>query len=328
MAEAHFTTGPFAGFSVHDAFAVAANNETRLVFNLGAVPWPDGLKPTQIPLGHHPAGQKITGPVQFKADVLILLYTEEETSAFLEVFTGNKDWSTSRRGTWCFYAHNFAQLESIIGGIQSDYALEHGFFGYLTAMQIGDQKIAVFKSELYAKVNGNKLPIIPVIQQLVTELEPTLVLSTGTAGGMGGVLLCGDVVVTNSARFRVSTTYPTYPDINTLSRNNTPLENSVEINDKYLKYAAENLTKLTLPGLQKCYDKFSGRAGYSFLKKNTAPPAIYVTDTNPVPGPEPMTVVSAEFLSVDDTSNAEGLEALGIVNTTLSTTPECARARS
>ena len=246
--------------------------------------------------------------------MLILLYTEEETSAFLEVFTGNKDWSTTRRNTWYPYGHNFAELSSIIQGIKGDHALESGFFGYLNAMQIGDQKVAVFKTELHAKVNGNKLAIVQVFQQLVTELSPSLVLSTGTAGGMGGVLMCGDVVVTNSARFRVSTTYPTYPEINSLSKNNTVLQNSVTINDTYLEYAAENFTKLSLPGLAKCYDKFSTRQGYSFLKKNTAPPSIYVTDINAVPGPEPMTVVSADFLSVDDTSDAEGLEALGIVN--------------
>src|SRR5262249_22603889 len=252
------------------------------------IPWPDQLKPTQIPLGPHKSGQTINGPVQFKADVLILLYTEEETSAFLEVFTGNKDWSTSRRDTWCFYAHNFDKISGDIQGIKGDYALEHGFFGYLNAMQIGDQKVAVFKTELHPKVNGNKLPIIPVIQQLVTELAPLLVLSTGTAGGMGGALLCGDVVVTDSARFRVTTKYPTYPGIDELSANGKALTNSVEINGKYLKYAAENLTKLSLPGLAKCYAKFSDRAGYSFLKPNTDPPAIYFTDINPVPGPEPM----------------------------------------
>lgn len=314
MAAEVFRTGSFAGFSVHDPFAVAATRETQVVFDLGPISWPDKLGPTPIPMGSYKPGQTITGPVQFQADVLILLYTEQETSAFLEVFTGNKDWSPSRRETWYPYGHNFDKLSPIIQGIQGDYALEHGSFGYLNAMQIGDQKVALFKTELHAKVNGNKLAIIPVIQQLVAEMSPSLVLSTGTAGGMGGVLQCGDVVVTSSARFRVNTQYPTYPGINDLSESNTPLENSVTINDTYLKYAAENFTKLTLPALSQCYARFSGRAGYSFLKKNTDPPSIYVTDMNPVPGPEPMTVVSADFLSVDDTSDAEGLEALGIVN--------------
>jgi hypothetical protein len=309
-----FKTGPFAGFSVHDEFALAANRETSIVFDLGAISWPDRLGPTPLPLGHYQTGQKITGPINFKADVLILLYTQLETSAFLDVFTGNKDWSPSRRDTWYFYAHNFASLKKNIQGIDESDALKNGFFGYLNAVQIGDQKVVIYKTELHAKVNGNKLAIIPVIQQLVTELRPSLVLSTGTAGAMGSVLNCGDVAVTSSARFRVNTQYPTYPKINSLSHDNTALTNTVAINDKYLKYAAQNFTKLTLPALARCYAEFATRAGYAFLKKNTDPPSIYVTNINPVPGPEPMTVVSADFLSVDDRSDAEGLQALGIMN--------------
>jgi len=258
MAGEVFKTGPFAGFSVHDQFARAATRETAVVFDLGAVAWPDGLEPTPIALGSYQPGEKIDGPVQFKADVLVLHYTELETSAFLEVFTGDKDWSPARRDSWNPYAHNFASLSSIIKGKNGSYALEHGFFGYLNAVMIGDQTVVLFKTELHAKVNGDKLPIIPVVQQLVAELAPSLVLSTGTAGGMGRVLNCGDVVVAGDARFRVNTTYPTYPDINTLSRNNTALSNSVAVNDTYLKYAADNLTKLTrrsdLRRLRICHD--------------------------------------------------------------------------
>ncbi len=309
-----FKTGPFAGFRADDAFAVAANGETQVVFDLGSISWPDQLQPTQIPLGNYRAGQTITGPVQFKADVLIVLYTEQETSAFLEVFTGNKDWSPSRRASWNPYGHNFAKFKNIIEGIDGDDALEHGSFGYLSAMRIGNQNVAIYKTELHAKVNGSKLPIIPVIEQLATELAASLLLSTGTAGGMGGVLNCGDVAVTNSARFHVTTSYPTYPRINSLSDGNEAIESSFAINDTYLRYAADNFTRLTLPALAECYAKFASRPGYSFLRKNTAPPSIYVTNQNPVPGPEPMTVVSADFLSVDDTNDAEGLQALGIVN--------------
>jgi hypothetical protein len=304
MPETLFKTGTFAGFSVHDEFALAANRETGVVFNLGAISWPDQLGPAPLPLGDYQPGQKITGPINFKADVLILLYTELETRAFLDVFTGNNDWSPSRQNTWYFYAHNFASLKNTIQGINDSDALRNGFFGYLSAVSIGDQKVVIYKTELHAKVNGNKLAIVPVIQQLVTELQPSLVISTGTAGGMGGVLNCGDVAVTSSARFRVSTQYPTFPEINSLSQSNTALSNNVAVNDKYINYAADNFTKLTLPSLAQCYNEFATRAGYAFLKENTDPPSIYVTSINPVPGPEPMAVVTADFLSVDDSSDA------------------------
>lgn len=309
-----FRSGRFAGFSVDDAFARAATSETPVVFNLGAISWPDQLEPLALSLSPYQPGQKITSPIEFKADVLILLYTDLETSAFLDVFTGNNDWSASRRDTWYPYAYNFASLASIIQGIRDSYALKNGFFGYLYAVTIGNQKVVIYKTELHAKVNGDKLPINPVIQQLVSELQPALVISTGSAGGIGGVLNCGDVAVTNARRFHDSTEYPTYPEINSLSDNDTMLSSTVAVNNTYLKYAAENLSKVTLPSLAQCYYEFATRSRYSFLKQNTDPPAIYVTNLNPVPGPEPMVIVTADFLSVDDSSNAEGLQALGIMN--------------
>ena len=314
MSEQRIKTGRFAGFSVHDDFALAAGRETTVLFDLGAIPWPDQLGPTPLALGSYEPGQEITGPVDFKADVLIILYTDVETRAFLDVFTGDNDWSASRKATWSLYGHNFSSLKGEIEEINDSDALKAGFFGYLNAVAVGDQKVVIFKTELHAKVNGDKLPIIPVIQQLATELQPSLVLSTGSAAGAGSVLNCGDVAVTSTARFHVRTHYPTFPQINSLSQSRTALTNTVAIPDKYLQYAASHLTKLTLPSLARCYDQFADRADFSFLRKNDDPPSIYATDINPVPGPEPMAIVTADFLTVDDNTDAEGLQALGVVD--------------
>ena len=92
-----------------------------------------------MPLGHYAPGTKITGALQVQADVLIILYTEEETRTLLEVFTGNNDWSPTRQKQWCGYAHNFATFKPTISGISGDPALEAGIFGYLSAMQIGSK---------------------------------------------------------------------------------------------------------------------------------------------------------------------------------------------
>jgi hypothetical protein len=52
------------------------------------------------------------------------------------------------------------------------------------------------------------------------------------------------------------------------------------------------------------------------VRKNSTAPKIYVTGQNPVPGPEPMVIVSADYLTVDDNNDSEGLQALGIMNDT------------
>jgi nucleoside phosphorylase len=311
-----FRTGTFKGVSVTDAFALAASQQSPVIVSLGATDWPSTLKPTPQPLGKYSAGEKITTALNVQADVLIILYTDDETSALLDVFTGNNAWTPARKKQWNGYGHNFNQFKPIIEGIDGDTALEDGLFGYLSAVKIGATNVVLFKSELHPKQNGVKLPFVPVIQQLVTELKPSLVLSTGTAGAIGSHVQCGDVVITTAARFHVQDTYPTFPQINALSTGDGQLTNTVALKTTYLNYAAANLTQLSLPGLTSCYERLQSHSGFSFVQKPVAPPAIYVTGSHPVPGPQPMDIVSADFLTVDDSTDLEGLQALGAMNDT------------
>jgi nucleoside phosphorylase len=311
-----FRSGTFKGVSVTDAFAVAASQQSPVIVSLGAIDWPSTLKPTPQPLGNYSAGEKITTALDVRADVLIILYTDDETRALLDVFTGNNAWTPARKKQWNGYGHNFSHFKPIIEGIDLDTALEDGLFGYLSAVKIGATNVVLFKSELHPKQNGVKLPFVPVIQQLVTELKPSLVLSTGTAGAIGSHVQCGDVVITTAARFHVQDTYPTYPQINTLSIGDGQLANTVALQTTYLNYAATNLTKLSLPGLTSCYERLQSHSGYGFVQKPVTPPAIYVTGSRPVPGPQPMDIVSADYLTVDDSNDLEGLQALGAMNDT------------
>lgn len=311
-----FRSGPFKGVDVQDAFARAALSQSPVIVEVGAIAWPTGLAPTPTALGTYAPGAAITGALKVQADVLIILYTELETRALLDVFTQNSDWSPARRKSWNGYGHNFANFKSMIEGISGDAALEAGLFGYLSAVTIGTKTVVLFKSELHPKQNGPQLPFVPVIRQLVSELAPALVISTGTAGAVGGVLNCGDVAITRSARFKCKVTYPNEPAINAMSADGAELTNAVTIDPVQIAYAAQNFTRLSLPGLDACYAELQKLSGYSFVQKNAVAPAIYVTDHNPVPGPEPMDIVSADYLTVDDTNNSEGLQALGIMNDT------------
>ena len=316
MSKQVFKSGTFAGVDVRDAFARSATNQEPVVVKLGPIRWPAGMAPAAAALGSYTPGEKITTALSVKADVLIVLYTDPETSALLDVFTQNNDWSPATKKKWCGYAHNFTKFKPIIQGVAGDSALEQGMFGYLSAVQIAGKTVVLYKSELHPKQNGNHLPFVPVIQQLISELAPGLVISTGTAGGIGSELKCGDVAITSEARLHLKNSYPAVQGIDTISANHTELGSSVSINTEYLSCAAGNLTKLSLPGLSQCYSRLQKLPGYSFVSKNTLAPAIYVTGKNPVPGPQPMVIVSADYLTVDDKNDSEGLQSLGVMNDT------------
>ncbi|HUL45153.1 MAG TPA: hypothetical protein VLY03_12445 [Bacteroidota bacterium] len=178
------------------------------------------------------------------------------------------------------------------------------------------KRVMLFKTELHPKNNGPHLPFIKLVQQLVMEVKPELVITTGTAGGVGKNLNCGDVVITDTARLHCKSQYSDYPAIYELSSQNVELKSGAAFNNKYVNYAAANFTRLSLPGLYECFQKLTGRAGYSFLKKNTSVPMLYVKGVNSVPGSQPMDIVSADYLTVDHEYNSEGLQALGIMNDT------------
>ena len=311
-----FKSCPFTGVPVTDAFALAAMNETPVTVKLPEFTWPEGLSPTASQFSNHAPGQPITAAVGESVDVLLILYTDLEISALLEVFSGDSSWTPARKKTWNEYGHNFASIKPKIQGIDENDALKAGYFGYLSLMTIGGKKVALYKTELHPKSNGLQIPFIPVIAQLVSELSPKLVISTGTAGAIGSVLNCGDVIITNAARFHVRSTYATYPKIDTLSSSHGQITNTANVTGTYVKYAAANYTKLSLAGLNQCYAKIGTRPGYTFLKKNISACSIYVKGANAVPGPEPMDIVSADYLTVDDNHDAEGLQQLGIMNDT------------
>jgi hypothetical protein len=317
MVRSVFKAGPFAGVPVTDAFAQAAQQQSPVIYHLPPVPWPANTQPVTAPLGKYAPGTKITNAVSVSADVLIVLFTDQETMALRDVMTGNPAWDASAKAEWCPYAHNFAKFKPLISNIRANDTLASGAFGLLSAMTIAGKRVVLYKSELHPKQDGPGLPFVPVIQQLISEIAPDLVITTGTAGAIGSRINCGDVAISSAARLHCQKNYPKYPAIATLSAGNTALTSApVKLNQTYLQYAATHLTNLSLPGLAQCYQRLQNIPGYSFVAKNTLAPAIYQTGVNPVPGPQPMVIVSADYMTTDDTSNAEHLQPLGIMNDT------------
>jgi hypothetical protein len=312
-----FKTGQFAGIPLTDAFAQAAEQQSPIIYRLPEVSWPANIQPTSAPLGKYAPGTKITSALSLSADVLIILYTDQETMALLDVMTGSSSWDAPIKAQWCPYAHNFAKFKPLIANPKASTILAAGAFGLLSALTIAGKTVVLYKSELHPKQDGTGIPFVPVIQQLISELAPSLVITTGTSGAIGSRVKCGDVTICSSARLHCQKKYPHYPDIATLTANATALTSaSIQFDHQYVQYAATHLTSLSLPGLAQCYQRLQAIPGYSFVEKNTLPGSIYLTGVNPVPGPEPMTTLSADYMTTDDTSNAEHLQALGIMNDT------------
>ena len=154
------------------------------------MPWPTGLAPKT---GPKPSGTG-AGPLP-RADVLVVTWTVDEGHALSRVLTPGKD----SHDDYLPYTHNYATISAKMRkGCPATEAKRLGAYWTTT---IGKKSVVVFKSDSHMSQDGPQLPNIDVWRQIIQEVQPSLVITTGTAGGIGKECEVGDVVVSPIVRF-------------------------------------------------------------------------------------------------------------------------------
>ena len=151
------------------------------------IKWPAGLAP--IP-GKRPRGVSLP-----KADVLIVTWTVDEGHALSRVLTPGVD----SHDEWKPYTKNY---EAISAKMRAGCpARQYKRLGtYWTAM-IGDKRVTLFKSDSHMSQDGPKLANALVWKQIIEDCKPSLVITTGTGGGIGTEVEVGDVIVSRFITF-------------------------------------------------------------------------------------------------------------------------------
>ena len=154
------------------------------------VPWPKGLAPKTGPAPR----RKSNSPLP-RADVLLVTWTVDEGHALSRVLTPGKD----SHNDYLSYTHNFAKISKKMR--KACPALEAKRLGAYWTTTIGSKSVVVFKSDSHMSQDGPQLPNIDVWRQIIEEVRPSLVITTGTAGGIGKQFEVGDVIVSPIVRF-------------------------------------------------------------------------------------------------------------------------------
>ena len=161
------------------------------------IPWPKGLAPQT---GPKPSGGG-SGALPH-ADVLIVTWTVDEGHALSRVLTPGKD----SRNDYIPYTHNYDSIASSMS--KGSPAVQAKRLGAYWTTTIGNKKAVIFKSESHLSQDTNKhlpsngvLPNALVWKQIIAEVQPALVITTGTGGGIGKELEVGDVIVSPVVRF-------------------------------------------------------------------------------------------------------------------------------
>jgi nucleoside phosphorylase len=162
------------------------------------IPWPKGLAPKT---GAKPKGK---GPLP-RADVLVVTWTVDEGHALSRVLTPGKD----SHNDYVPYTNNFATISKKMR--KGCPALQAKRLGAYWTTTIGKKSVVVFKSDSHMSQDGPKLPNIDVWRQIIQEVKPTLVITSGTAGGIGKQFEVGDVIVSPVVRFDCTAKFKKQP---------------------------------------------------------------------------------------------------------------------
>ena len=240
------------------------------------ISWPKGLAPIT---GGTPTG-RAGGPLP-RADVLVVTWTVDEGHALSRVLTPGKD----SRNDYRPYTHNFAAISAKMR--RGCPALKSQRLGAYWTTTIGDKSVVVFKSDSHMSQDGPELPNRDVWAQIIAEVQPKLVLTTGTAGGIGKDFEVGDVVVSPVVRFDCRSKFKNEPFHDASYTSSAP----------QTKFFA---TARTL---------FKANAG-QLPKDNTRPPRIVRVPASALAH----AVVTTDFFGFDTSDNHYGLEGLGDVS--------------
>lgn len=164
------------------------------------IPWPKGLAPQT---GPKPKGTS-NSPLP-RGDVLVVTWTVDEGHALSRVLTPGKD----SHNDYVPYTHNYATIsQKMRNGCPAKELKRLGTYWTTT---IGKKKVVVFKSDSHMSQDGPQLPNIDVWRQIIEEVQPALVITTGTAGGIGKEFEVGDVVVSPIVRFDCTAKFKKQP---------------------------------------------------------------------------------------------------------------------
>jgi nucleoside phosphorylase len=152
---------------------------------------------------------------------------------------------------------------------------------------IGKTSIVVFKSDSHMSQDGPQLPNREVWQQIIAEVRPKLVLTTGTAGGIGKHFEVGDVIVSPIVRFDCLTKFK-----------NEPFHKA-----HFISTAAKRTHFATARELFKANSA-------QLPKDNTRPPKIINVSTAAVKS----AVLTTDFFGFDTSNNRYHLQGLGDVS--------------
>ncbi len=267
------------------------------------IDWPPGLEPEAVPLDPDPSPDD---PLP-RADAVVITWTAAEWRALADVLTPGVD--GPRR--WYRYARSFeSYLPSIRPGAPARFSRRLGAYH---PARIGSRTVLGLKSELHLNQDGvttgdgtATLPVADLLRQVIDEVRPKMVITTGTCGATFPDHELGDVMVTRGAAFRLEQEFRNEPFAQAVFRSEQ------RIRRKHLSTARSLMGALADKLVEPDFAPPTPRYGWTggLLPGPHNSPDVKVDDGRALPEFHP--ILSADWFLFGTTTNALHEQGCGV----------------
>jgi nucleoside phosphorylase len=164
------------------------------------IPWPTEYRPKPVARGPAPSDSAPLTP----HDVLIVTWTAGEAHTLASLFGSDLD-------NWHEYRHNVASFIPKVTGARAPFNDDsaemkryYHSLGIYASFSFGPFSVLALKSGLHMAYDGPDVPMVDLWKQLIAEVKPKVVITTGTGGGIGSDIRLGDVIVGAHTRFHLT----------------------------------------------------------------------------------------------------------------------------
>lgn len=165
-----------------------------------SIPWPADHRPRPVARGPAPSDSAPLSP----HDVLIVTWTAGEARTLASLFGSDLD-------NWHEYRHDVASFIPKVTGSRAPFNDDsaemkryYHSLGIYSSFSFGSFSVLAMKSGLHMAYDGPDVPMVDLWKQLIAEVQPKVVITTGTGGGIGASIGLGDVIVGQHVRFHLT----------------------------------------------------------------------------------------------------------------------------
>jgi nucleoside phosphorylase len=179
-------------------------------------------------------------------------------------------------------------------------ALKAPYIAKFIPVLIGGRKVLLIKSNFHLARDNASMPVKDMFKQVIEQTEAKLVITSGTAGGIGSKVILGDVVIANTARFKLDKSFK-----------NTPFNNKTYSSSYTVPTKGQLASMAKLIASNSAQIKAAHTQYPSVVKTFTRDPEIFTAATPKSQLGEPAVIVTTDAFEFDNKQNTFKLQNLG-----------------